>query len=141
MLNVFMPLHPKLVHFPIALFATALIFELLGRFCKKELISQAAVLIYVFAAVFTPMVVLSGLAEQARLHLNHPFMTQHKNLGLLTLGIALSSLPVLWWCHKNLPKFFPNIFLLVLIAVTTTVLLTSHFGGKMVYDYAVGVNL
>ena len=140
MLDFLIPLHPKLVHFPIALFMTALIFETLSRCFKKNLLSQAALLIYCFAAIFTPAVVYSGLSEQARLHLNHPVLTQHKNFALLTMWISLVSLPILWLLHKISERIFKNFFFILLVILSVTVSLAGFYGGKMVYEYSVGVS-
>ena len=139
MLNFLIPLHPKLVHFPIALFMTALVFEILSRLSKKDLISQAAVLIYYFAAALTPVVVYSGLMEQARLNLHHPVLAQHKTFAFLTLWISLGSLPLLWAASKVSEKTFKNFFLIVLLSLSMVVTMTGYYGGKMVYEYSVGV--
>ncbi len=140
MLNILTPLHPKLVHFPIALLTTAFLFEVLSRLFKKDLLSQAAILIYCFAAVFTPVVVYSGLLEQARLHLHHPVLTHHKTFALLTMWISLVSLPVLGLFNKIFPKAFRNFFLILLSILVVTVTITAYYGGEMVYEYSVGVS-
>ena len=137
--NFFILLHPKLVHFPIALFSTALIFEILSRLFNKKLLSEAAILIYCFVSVFTPVVVYSGLAEQARLHLNHPVLIQHKTFALLTLWVSLLSLPFLWLINKSRPQVLKNTFLVILIIINLTVAVAGYYGGKMVYEYGVGV--
>ncbi len=134
------PLHPKLVHFPIALLTTALVFELLSRLFRKNELSRAAVLIYVFAAILAPMVVYSGWWEQTRLHLHHPVLTQHRTFALLTMWTALVSLPILWFLHRWSSRAFKNFFLVLLIILTITVTITGYLGGKMVYEYSVGVN-
>ena len=139
MLNFLIPLHPKLVHFPIALFVTALIFETLSRLTKKTLLSEAAILVYCFAAALTPIVVYTGLSEQTRLHLNHPVLTQHKNFGFLTMWISVGSLPLLWLMRKASEKIFRNFFFLLLLILTLSVTCTAYFGGKMVYEYSAGV--
>ncbi len=139
MFDFLIPLHPKLVHFPIALILTALLFELLGRCLKKNLLSEAAVLIYFFAAALTPVVVYTGLGEEARLQLHHPLLEQHEKFALLTMWISLGSLPVLWFLRKASEKVFRNCFLVFLVVLAFTVTLTAHYGGKMVYEYAVGV--
>ncbi|MBF0489042.1 MAG: hypothetical protein HQL15_00305 [Candidatus Omnitrophica bacterium] len=138
-MNFLIPLHPKLVHFPIALFMTALVFEILGRVFKKNLLSEASFLIYCFAAVLTPVIVYSGLLEQTRIHLNHPILTQHKNFAFLTMWIALISLPILWGLRKISDKTFRNFYFLLVSVLTLTVTMAGYYGGKMVYEYSVGV--
>ncbi|MBI3602758.1 MAG: hypothetical protein HY209_07705 [Candidatus Omnitrophica bacterium] len=139
MLDNILPLHPKLVHFPIALLTTALVFELLSRCLRKNSFSQTAVFIYVFATFLTPLVVWSGWWEQTRLQLHHPVLTQHRTFALLTMWTALVSLPILWFLYRRSVKAFKTFFLILLIALTITVSITGYFGGEMVYEYGVGV--
>ena len=139
MLNFLIPLHPKLVHFPIALFLTALVFELASRLFKKSRISEAALLIYCFGVLSTPLVLGSGLWEQLRLHLNHPLLNQHKTYAIITLWISWVSLVLLWWLNKYHSKYFRNFFFIILIIVNVTVTVTAYYGGKMVYEYGVGI--
>jgi uncharacterized membrane protein len=141
MFDFLIPLHPKLVHFPIALIMTALIFELLGCCLKKNLLSEAAVLIFVFAAALTPIVVYTGLGEETRLKLHHPLLEEHEKFALLTMWISLGSLPVLWLLRNTSEKIFRNFFFFVLLVLAFTVTFAAHYGGKMVYEYGVGVNL
>ena len=141
MINFLIPLHPKLVHFPIALFMTALIFEVLSRLLKRDALYQAAVIVYCFGALLTPVIVYTGLWEQMRIHLNHPVLTQHKSLGLLTMWISWVSLLILWILNRRQPKLFRTAFFVFLMFVNVTTILTAHYGGKMVYEYAVGVTI
>ena len=79
-------LHPKLVHFPIALFTSAMGLEVLSLCFKKESLHRTAVHIYILAALISPLVVLTGLQDAQHLHLNHPVLTIHRNFALLTMG-------------------------------------------------------
>lgn len=140
MLEFLTPIHPKLVHFPIALYFTALLFECISRLLKKPFISDAAILIFSFGAFLTPLVIYSGLFEQTRLHLNHPVLNQHKNFALLTMWVSWLSLVLLWWLNRAWPKLLRNIFLIILIIVNVSITFAAYFGGKMVYEYGVGIS-
>ena len=133
------PLHPKMVHFPIALFMTALFFELLSLILKKELFHKTALSLYVFAALFTPLVVFSVLWEEHRLHLAHPLLTKHKTCGLWAMWTALVSLPVLWFFRKQFTQQSRALFFFVLLALAALVTFTGYYGGEMVYEYGVAV--
>ena len=52
---------------------------------------------------------------------------------------ALMSLPLLWFINKEFKKYFKIIFVTVLIATAALVAETGDEGGKMVYEYGVGV--
>lgn len=112
MFNQLMPLHPKLVHFPIALFVTALGFEIFALLFRKERLHQTALYIFVVAAFMSVGVVFSGIWEQNRLHLNHPLLNHHRSMALWTMGFSLGALPVLWISKVFLPKYFRFISLL-----------------------------
>ncbi len=134
------PIHPKLVHFPIALFITALVLDILGRALRRENLHDAAVVIYITATLFTPIVVCSGLWEQQRLHLYHPVLTQHKLFAFMTLGVSWVSLPMLWFMKKKSVKVFRTGFTFFLLCMALLVTATGYWGGKMVFEYGAGVN-
>ena len=51
------PVHPMLVHFPIALFTIVLFLEILSLTFKKEILHQSALTMYILAAFMSPLVV------------------------------------------------------------------------------------
>src|SRR5437016_820986 len=101
MLEPLLPIHPKLVHFPIALFITAFVLDILSRIVRKENLHEAAVVIFVTGAFLTPIVVWAGLWEQQRLHLDHPLLEQHKFYAFITMWLSSLSLPVLWFLKRR----------------------------------------
>ena len=127
-----------LVHFPIALFVGALVFEILGLILKIEPFRKTALHIYTFAALFSPLVVLSGLEEADDLNLRHPILSWHKNFALWTMWFSLVSLPILWFIRKKISKSFSILFLTILVCVVVLVTLTAYNGGRLVYEYGVG---
>jgi len=139
MLESLTPLHPKLVHFPIALFVSALGFDFLSLVTKKEVLHKTAVHLYVFAALITPLVIRTGLWEVERVNLSHPILDKHKQFASYAMWTSLMSLPVLWFIKKEFVKYFRPIFFLLLIGVVSFIGLTGHQGGRMVYEYGVGV--
>ncbi len=132
-------LHPKMIHFPIALFIGAMGMEILSLIFKKDRLHRTALDMYILATVITPLVVLTGLQEAEHLHLGHPVLTIHKNFGLLTMWTSLISLPVLWIVNKRSPKILRAVFLIFVLVIVTLVTITGHNGGRMVYEYGVGV--
>ena len=64
--------HPKVIHFPIALFIGAVGMEVLSLIFRKDNLHRTALHMYIFATVITPFVVLTGLQEPGHLRLNHP---------------------------------------------------------------------
>ncbi len=139
MLDFFQPIHPKVVHFPIALFMTALGLDLASLIFKRESFHKTAVQIYVIAALMTPLVVRTGIWEATRLHLSHPVLEKHRVFALWTMGTSLISLPVLWFIKQKSQKFFRVFFIVFLIVIAGLVTVAGHNGGRMVYEYGVGV--
>ncbi len=139
MLEFLQPLHPKLVHFPIALFITAFGLEVLNWISRKKIFHQCAVCIYVLAALVTPLIVRTGLWEAERLHLGHPLLNQHQAFALRTMWTALMSLPVLWFFYQKSTKVFRVLFIICLISTAVLVTFTGDKGGRMVFEYGVGV--
>jgi uncharacterized membrane protein len=139
MFDYFIPLHPKLTHYPVALFTTAIGFDIASFLFRKEALHKTALNIYVLAALVTPIVVRAGLWEEERLNLGHPVLDLHRTLGLWTMWVSLMSLPILWFVKKELSRHFRIVFLIFLIAVVSFVSLTGHNGGRMVYEYGVGM--
>ncbi len=140
MLELFLPLHPKLVHFPIALFISALGVQILGMLFKKDNLYQAAWMMFILAVISTPIVILSGLWEEKRLGLAHPTLDEHKNFAFLTLWISLAVTPVLWFLKAKNVQVFRVVFLILLIVIGALVTLAAHYGGEMVFEAGVGVN-
>ena len=132
------PLHPKLVSFPIALLVSALFLELLSLAAKRESFHQAAMYVYIMAAFSLPWTALTGLGEASRLHLNHPVVWTHQNLGLALTGLVMLSLPVLWRFRRH-PRQ-RAIFLLICCAANGLMTAGAYFGGKLVYEYGIGVH-
>lgn len=139
MLEYLQPIHPKVVHFPIALFMTALGLDFTSFIFKKESLHKTAVHIYVIAALMTPLVVRTGLWEEERFHLSHPILDKHRLFALWTMWVSLMSLPVLWLIKQKSQKFFRIFFIIFLVVIAGFVTLTGHNGGEMVYKYGVGV--
>ena|SRR3989338_4548701 len=131
-------LHPKLIHFPIALFLSAMGLEVLSLILKKDNLHRTALHIYILAALITPLAVLTGLQEAKHINLNHPILTTHKNFALLTMWGSLASLPILWFVRKN-TKVFRIVFLIFTLIIVIFVTIAGHNGGRMVYEYGVGV--
>ena len=113
--------------------------EALSLISKKESLHRSAVHMYILAALVSPVVVLTGLQDAEHIHLNHPILTTHRNFALLTMGGSLISLPVLWFVKEKNFKTFRILFLIFTIIIVTFVTIAAYNGGRMVYEYGVGM--
>lgn len=132
-------LHPMVVHFPIALFIMGLLFEVVSLLIKHEGIHKAAVYMYVAAALLTPLVVRTGIWEAEKLSLNHPLLDQHSQYAVRLMWFSLMSLPVLWFLNREFRKTLRWVFVIVLLISSVLVSIAADKGGRMVYEYGVGV--
>ena len=133
-------LHPKLVHFPIALMFSAAGMQMLGLVFNKETWRNAAWTMFVMAVIALPITALSGLWEADRLHLRHPILEEHKQWAFAALWSSLAALPALWFLKSKNNKVFQVLFLAAALAVCVLLFLAGREGGEMVFEYGVGVS-
>ena len=136
----FVLLHPKLVHFPIALIFTAAGMQTLGLVFKKDAWRAVAWALFVLAAAALPIAALTGLWEADRLRLHHPVLEEHKQWAFAALWSSLAALPALWFLKSKNNKAFQVLFLAAALAVCVLLFLAGREGGEMVYEYGVGVS-
>ena len=140
LLTALYPIQPKLVHFPIALMISAMGMQGLGMLLNKDALCRAAWVMFVLAVFSIPIVILSGLWEAQRLNLHHPILETHKKFAFTAMWVALVGLPLLWFIRTRAIKIFQIVFLVLLIVLSALLALAAHQGGRMVYEYGVGIS-
>ena len=118
--------HVVLVHFPIALFLTAVAFDFAALWTKKPVLATVARYNMMIAAIATIPVMLTGLlAWQFQLegHRLKGILLEH-----LVLGVTSSVLIwLVWWMHRRSSR---NAYRLpVELFAALIVALTAHLGG------------
>ena len=123
--------HVVLIHFPIALFISAVAFDLISQWTKLQGLAEAAYYNLAGAAISTFPVLATGiLAWQFQLE-------GQKLKGILLLHLVLACVSsvmiwLVWWVHcraRRRTAYLPNYrFILELVAVGI-VALTGHLGG------------
>ncbi len=127
------PLHPMVVHFPIALLVTTVVFEALGYFLKKDELRKAGVYTLVLglagavAGVMTGSVQLENI-EAATGTEEFGAISAHMRFGYLTILIFTAYLLVRLRAKAVLPTLAIGAVGLV------AVYLTGHSGGRIAYD-------
>ena len=123
--------HVVLIHFPIALFITAVAFDLLAQWTKRPGLADAAYYNLLMAAISTVPVLATGL-------LAWQFQLEGQKLkGILLLHIVLASAStvliwLVWWVHfraRRLTAFLPRYRLVVELLAVAVVAVTGHLGG------------
>ena len=130
-------LHPIIVHFPIALFITAFGLEILSLLFKRENLHQIAWCNYLLGILAMIAAVLAAWRDGETL--KHPVFYIHRNFAYATLIFALVSGAVLLQIKKRAKKFFRIAFFIALLLTATLVAITGYYGGRLVYEYGVGV--
>lgn len=130
-------LHPLIVHFPIALFITALGAEILSLIFKKDTLHKVAYCNYFFGILGAITAVLAAWWDGETL--KHPVFYTHKNFAYWTTWIALGSGLILPLVKRKSKKAFRIIFFIFLILIASLISITGYYGGKLVYEYGVGV--
>src|SRR3984893_5818685 len=123
--------HVVLIHFPIALFIAAVVFDLVAQWTKGRGLAHAAYYNLLAAAISTLPVLATGLlAWQFELEAQHL-----KGILLLHLVLAcVSSVMIwlVWWVHfraRRRTVYLPTYRLAVEFLALVLVALTAHLGG------------
>src|ERR1700680_1975614 len=123
--------HVVLIHFPIALFITAVMFDLLAQWTKRQGTADAAYYNLLVAAISTFPVLATGiLAWQFQLE-------GQKLKGILLLHLVLACVSsvmiwLVWWVHfraRRRTVYLPSYRLAVEFLAVGLVALTGHLGG------------
>ena len=130
--------HVVLIHFPIALFITAVGFDLIAQWRKRRGLTDAAYFNLLAAAISTVPVLGSGvLAWQFQLE-------GQKLRGILLLHLVLACVSslliwVAWWVHfhaRQRSVYLPSYHLALEFVAVGVIAITGHLGG-----FLSGVNL
>jgi uncharacterized membrane protein len=123
--------HPVIIHFPIALFITSAVFELLAVWRKQPLFATVAYYNLLGAALTLPLAIATGLgAWQWQLE----GATLKGNLLLHMICALTSALLIVFLCWMRLrlraKGFSPGIaYFAVTLLALMVITLTGHLGG------------
>ena len=136
------PIHPALVHFPIALTTLSFVFDLCGRLLHRRSFYSAGWWTLVASLVTTIAAIPLGYFDFNRADLSEStrlLVETHSRIGWLLLG-ALVLLGVWRWLIRRQPDRGPEAGYLSLAAfVMLIALFQGWYGGEMVYSHGAGV--
>ncbi len=123
--------HVVLIHFPIALFITAVAFDLFAQWTRRSGLLEAAYFNVMVAAIATLPVVITGvLAWQFQLE-----GQKLKGILLMHLVLACVSTVLIWlvcWIHfraRRRNEDLPSYRLAIEVLGVAVIALTAHLGG------------
>jgi uncharacterized membrane protein len=136
------PMHPALVHFPIALVTLSFIFDLLGKLFRKDSFRSAGWWTLLAAAVTGIISVPLGYWDMNRDMLNdetHQYVDMHLKIGWVLL-IVVAGLTI-WrgYLRAKTDQIPGGGYLFAAFLVTCLTLFQGWFGGEMVYAHGAGV--
>ncbi len=123
--------HVVLIHFPIALFISAVVFDLIALWTKRRELADAAYYNLLAASISTFPVLATGIfAWQLQLE-------GQKLKGVLLLHLVLACISsvmiwLIWWVHfraRRRAEAFPNYRLALEFLGVGIIALTGHLGG------------
>lgn len=136
-----MPLHPLIVHFPIALLVTATVIEIVNLFLKKDYLGKASTILFVVGVVTGVASYMSGepaeeFAEQKWGEGIESTVELHETMAAVSLVIfgIIAALKLFGRKLKMNAKLIVGLVVLLGIAGSSTLAYTGHLGGKMVYE-------
>lgn len=139
-----LPLHPRVVHFPIALSLTGALFAAIGLLSRQERWFGYGQVSLLLGGLGTLAAALTGLIDQAGAPQDETVtavINQHITSGIL-LAVAIGL--ALYWPVRN--KSFLNDkgsvrwgYLALLLLVIFLVMVSGWLGGRLVYQFGVGV--
>ncbi|KAB2881368.1 DUF2231 domain-containing protein [bacterium] len=132
--------HPMLIHFPIALFLTAMIFDLVSFARRNESFENMASKLFILSAIaFIASAITGLLAENSVSHSEeaHHIMEDHKLFQLIATGISVFIALLIFFVKKRMQLL--RLVLTLLGAGFMTY--GSYLGGELVYRFGIGTNV
>jgi uncharacterized membrane protein len=141
--------HPVFVHFPIALWLGALLFEALAaarssaaRGTSKEELHRTAVLLLYLGTLSAFFAVGTGLLAEDSVPQSspaHDVMELHQTLTLIATSLAGLCMAA-FFLRENFTSRRRKIFLFGLVALAALMAVGADRGAQLVYQYGTGVN-
>ena len=123
--------HVVLIHFPIALFITAVAFDLAAQWTKRRSFSDAAYYNLLIGAVSTLPVLVTGLLAW-QLQLEGQTLKGILLLHLIFGFVSSGMIWLVWWLHfraRRRAQVLPQYRLVIELLGVGIIALTGHLGG------------
>jgi len=135
-------LHPIIVHFVIAPLVIALVFDFLWLFKKQENFEKFSWYCLIIAATAGILSVISGLMAEENVvfsDLSLEVFEYHELFAFIL--IVFLQIQTLWRLGfgGEIPRNYSYLYFIVTLASLISVIITSYYGGKLVFEYGIGV--
>ncbi len=136
------PLHPMLVHFPIALTIFGLIADLSGDVLKRPTLYLVGYWSVTAAAIAAGLTVGAGYIDMSRVSLSPEvdgYLHLHVRIGWLLLAALVVLALWRWLAAQSLRQMHRVIYRSASVLVVMLILFQAWYGGEMVYVYGSSV--
>ena len=134
---IFAKIHPLIVHFPMGLLISGVVFEIYGALRNDEVAETAGRfnIRFGFWCLFPVLLVgFLGMLSLDNTEKFRDFLTSHLTYAFTTVGVFITAMLVSNYLHKP----WGRILYLLLIAVGGfCILSTGYFGGELVHRFQV----
>lgn len=123
--------HVVLIHFPIALLITAVVFDFLGQWTKRHDLTDTAYCNLIAAAISIVPVLATGLLAW-QFQLEGQKLKGILFLHLISGSVASGMIWLVWWIHyraRRLKSSLPRYRLTIEALAVAIVVVTAHLGG------------
>jgi len=137
-------IHPLIIHFPIAVLTTAVLFDFIYQIWDRNWLSKSSLALYLLGALSSLAAFLTGIlaADSVNMPMQAELtVSNHSDMAQYTLiFFALYSLiRILFWWKSKLAKLVKIAFFIFALLGLLLLFKTADLGGKLVYKYGVGI--
>ncbi|RQP21813.1 DUF2231 domain-containing protein [Piscinibacter terrae] len=136
------PIHPILVHFPIALLVTSFVADATYFFTSMGTLRDAGWWMLAAAAASSIPTVLAGLFDMRRTSLKedvHERVHRHMWVGITLLGVIVALAVWRWTFYASTGRALPMLYLDASFLAVALAAFQGWLGGELVYTHAVFV--
>lgn len=134
------PLHPAIVHFPIALLVVSVLLDACGVLLRREGLTQAGFLTLALGSIGAGLAALTGPAEEARDTAAQSALLLHELLALGTVVVCLALVGLRIGNAAGLHGTAVYGYLALGLVLVVAVVATGYVGGQLTYTHGVGVS-
>ena len=136
------PIHPIIVHFPIALLCVSVAFDILARRWPGSGLRDTSFYCLLAGALGAALAVVTGGMEEElaeRAGAPESVLELHESLGTVTLIVFVALLGLRLAMQRGWIKDIPPLTLGLGVIGVVLLALTGYWGGELVYVYGIGV--
>ena len=144
--NFLAELHPRIVHFPVALLSTYAVLEIIGIIFKKDSINKCALLLLCLGVVAAFLAVLSGNGAFSSFQFwtseSTAVLNEHQKYAtfLLWSSLIICAIRLFLTLKKKFVGYKKFVFIIFSIFILFLVYETGAQGGKLVTKFGIGTD-